>query len=51
MILSSDHGGMFGRSIARVMQLDAMKIKMKKSNQFLLVRSKHQLRNLKEEGY
>ncbi len=41
ILLSSDQGGMLGLSMARVMQLAAMKISTMKSNQFLLVRSSH----------
>ena len=33
MYLSRDHGGMLGRSMARVMQFAEMKVRMMKSNQ------------------
>ena len=44
---SSDHGGIFGLSIANVIQLAAMNTKMIKSNQFCSVRLLHWRRNLK----
>ena len=46
IFLSVDQGGMLGLSIASVMQLAAMKMRTMKSNQFLLVRSSHCIRNL-----
>ncbi len=46
--LSRDQGGMFGRSMAKVMQLLAMKMRTMKSNQALLVNSQHQHRNLEQ---
>ncbi len=46
IFLSVDQGGMLGLSMASVMQLAAMKMRTMKSNQFLLVRSSHCIRNL-----
>ena len=43
---SSDQGGMFGLSMARVMQLLAMKTKIMKSNQAFSVSPMHHRRNL-----
>lgn len=45
-IRSMDHGGMLGRSIAKVMQLQAMKTKTIKSNQDLEVRLQQNCLNL-----
>ena len=44
---SFDHGGILGRSIAKVMQLLAMKTKIIKSNQACSVKELHRNRNLK----
>ena len=44
---SSDHGGIFGLSIANVIQLAAMNTKMIKSNQFFSTKVLHWSRNLK----
>ena len=44
---SSDHGGIFGLSIASVIQLAAMNTKMIKSNQFFSTKVLHWSRNLK----
>ena len=43
---SNDHGGILGRSIAKVMQLQAMNTSMMKSNQACSVRLWHHKRNL-----
>jgi len=48
--LSNDQGGMFGLSMANVMQLLAMKIRTMKSNHALLVSSQHQPRNLNNKS-
>ena len=50
-VLSKDQGGMFGLSIAKVMQLDAMKTKTIKSNQAFPVKEVHLALNLKVENY
>ena len=44
--LSVDQGGMLGLSMASVMQLAEMNVRMMKSNQFWLVSLAHQILNL-----
>ena len=48
MYLSRDHGGMLGLSMASVMQLAEIKVRMMKSNQPCEVRSANQI--LREES-